>query len=1458
MFRALRVWVRVCTPLIIVGGLLLSMCAIAEAQEPEKKTAPAEGQVGKDGMQKPVTNPLTILHISGPGQLKEVSRAFNLLLVDRLLQYKTLSIVPRNELVKAAEINNFLRPNEQINVDDIPALAASMHAGRVVLGWLNIEEERVYLHLKMHRTNTGANMSSLKVSTIGQEMEDLLLKAEEALQRLLDLPRKDKLKRGHSRLNFVSANSLYSAWADMSAENLERTLYQMLVLASHGVKAQHYMTEYLPKRIEKLVKSPVSRLSTKVRAYVYHLTGQRQKAYAAYKKLSYKKKNNIEAQKQQAMLLADLERWAELKKTLVDYEKRRPDEDPEIDELWAKLYDKTSHASVKIKLLYKAVKHGSRDPEVYYTIAEYEEKRKKHLAYSDALEQAANMLLEEGLLQQAAEAFLGSGKYNGDEDLLERIDIDHLSPDFSLELESLIGLQGERSSRTVMIAKGALAEMQGNPEEAEYYMQTAVENRVPHYRSLIIAGQLFLKNNHNLGFALQCFEEAKVLSPDDPVVLRGLAAVNQKLGECEEAIGAARELVRIEPDNIENLVEKGRILLACEKTKEAERALFSALSINRDSAEASAGLVKVYWTLRNHEDYRRFLNQLWRLDLRLAAKVEEEAPAWVKRRSKKHTTILEAERLADITFPELAGVLKILPVFDVDSVGGKVALFDHARLVSMLSGESSLSEYLSWTQITTGSIHSDLELMMGKNARIDDNPGYLKQLIKMYEQGKRPFDNDTLRALADQFALEGVVTYSLRRSRTENEDYDQYVLTVFSYLKELDNVTQREVLITSNTWKLVKVNWLFFILPIVFVIGIVFLLLMYKKASTGSVVIRVRYDHAFEDGHFIVRLSKRDLSQTLRFDHIWAKPYEVNYKGVINKILSAFNIPISLAINDIARLPHVSQGNHNVFITGVMMSLQTHMPIGVHEVKKEIEVGDSKETRLEINFEVDEAYVEVRAMRMVSASEALRNTMGEATVDDVIVEINDDPNLMRLGKLKEPIGYYLSKGRYNIKVSQGPHMGFEEIVIVDTQPMTVDIMLEAKAKAERSIEKHEERRRAEEADGKPIEEVSSLKDIAAAARKSKGPDEVRTGDSPSVSFGQKAQQATTVEPVELADDPGEVKQDNWNMVKEMLEKQKSGQTASADPDASIPKAPSFPPQVERKEMPESGPVLTPSKKVPPAEPANEDSMWALVNTVLSSEAEPKKEIPPADIPIDKSKKTIVIVDPLGSSYAAEIDKIKAAGVRVLEYKDTQTAALSLQKQHVDLVASEIHTKPSDGFAFCRSLKTNETTKNIPFVFISTKELADDEFLETLNSGGDGFFPCPWDLGKLMSKIGVTLPYAETESIPPLEKTKVGKKSISGRLEQVSLPDVLQLLSSGSKTGMLMLSTTEQKAKVCLDKGRVINCLCDGIEGEDAFYKLLNWKDGEFSFRSDLPAMDPRISVPLDNLLLEGFRRIEEG
>lgn len=105
------------------------------------------------------------------------------------------------------------------------------------------------------------------------------------------------------------------------------------------------------------------------------------------------------------------------------------------------------------------------------------------------------------------------------------------------------------------------------------------------------------------------------------------------------------------------------------------------------------------------------------------------------------------------------------------------------------------------------------------------------------------------------------------------------------------------------------------------------------------------------------------------------------------------------------------------------------------------------------------------------------------------------------------------------------------------------------------------------------------------------------------------------------------------------------------------------------------------------------------------------------------------------------------------------------------------------------------------------------------------------------------------------------RTMSGSIEEIPLPDLLQLLGTSKKNGVLCIHTEDDTGKIYLRKGSVyfaiINELTQ-VSPMKALYRMLAWEKGIFDLEPPDPTEFPNeVDVSVQEILMEGLRQLDE-
>jgi FHA domain/Domain of unknown function (DUF4388) len=103
-------------------------------------------------------------------------------------------------------------------------------------------------------------------------------------------------------------------------------------------------------------------------------------------------------------------------------------------------------------------------------------------------------------------------------------------------------------------------------------------------------------------------------------------------------------------------------------------------------------------------------------------------------------------------------------------------------------------------------------------------------------------------------------------------------------------------------------------------------------------------------------------------------------------------------------------------------------------------------------------------------------------------------------------------------------------------------------------------------------------------------------------------------------------------------------------------------------------------------------------------------------------------------------------------------------------------------------------------------------------------------------------------------------SMTGKIEEIPLPDLLQLFHTSKKNGVLVVNS-DQEGRIYLRQGRVYYAVINenhNLGPQKSFNRIITWEQGDFELR---PADNQEFMVELDSsteaLLMDSLRQLDE-
>jgi response regulator RpfG family c-di-GMP phosphodiesterase len=229
----------------------------------------------------------------------------------------------------------------------------------------------------------------------------------------------------------------------------------------------------------------------------------------------------------------------------------------------------------------------------------------------------------------------------------------------------------------------------------------------------------------------------------------------------------------------------------------------------------------------------------------------------------------------------------------------------------------------------------------------------------------------------------------------------------------------------------------------------------------------------------------------------------------------------------------------------------------------------------------------------------------------------------------------------------------------------------------------------------------------------------------------------------------------------------------------------------------------------------------------------------------------LIVDPDPEETTVLELRMVEQGFEVAQARAADQALKLLEKGDIDIVVSELELQPIDGFALLAEARKQTWGQKVPWVIVTGRAGGSrTDAQRAFELGAIDFLTKPLSADLLVAKLRQIIERESTRGRPA--------RGVAGSLQEMGLPEMVQVLGYGRKTGSLKIRSGANSGEIHFVGGAIFNALWATLRGEEAFYAMLGLHEGEFSLDPTFSAPHQVINATSEALLLEGMRRLDEA
>jgi CheY-like chemotaxis protein len=211
---------------------------------------------------------------------------------------------------------------------------------------------------------------------------------------------------------------------------------------------------------------------------------------------------------------------------------------------------------------------------------------------------------------------------------------------------------------------------------------------------------------------------------------------------------------------------------------------------------------------------------------------------------------------------------------------------------------------------------------------------------------------------------------------------------------------------------------------------------------------------------------------------------------------------------------------------------------------------------------------------------------------------------------------------------------------------------------------------------------------------------------------------------------------------------------------------------------------------------------------------------------------------------------------VLLAEDGADALLKVIDDPPDVILCDYKMPGVNGRQLFEKLRAREGTRHIPFLFMASRTDI-EERLRPLIDGAEDFIAKPFLIKDLVRSAKKVVDRLHLEK---LQKKASRPGVIQGRLEEMSMIDLMQSLEMGQKSCRLQVQKGSERAELYFASGQCRDAKIDNLAGDEAVLKVVLWTEGEFEidFNAANASTATTTTRTTTGLLMEAMRLMDES
>ena len=210
---------------------------------------------------------------------------------------------------------------------------------------------------------------------------------------------------------------------------------------------------------------------------------------------------------------------------------------------------------------------------------------------------------------------------------------------------------------------------------------------------------------------------------------------------------------------------------------------------------------------------------------------------------------------------------------------------------------------------------------------------------------------------------------------------------------------------------------------------------------------------------------------------------------------------------------------------------------------------------------------------------------------------------------------------------------------------------------------------------------------------------------------------------------------------------------------------------------------------------------------------------------------------------------------VISSSDGADALLKSIDKPPDLIVCDYRMPGLDGRQLFEKLRGRENTRTVPFVFVASRGDIEEKLRPAVGHGVEEFIAKPFFVADFVRQVKKIVDRLHLEK---MQKHAARPGVIQGRLEEMSVTELMQSLEMGQKSCRLRLRRSGEVAELFFVAGQCKHAQMGASVGDGVAYQVIGWLDGEFEIDFGASSNRETTTLSTTGLLMEAMRLMDEA